>query len=223
MTSLDHWLVATTEPPQVSEPTGFFGALATAAEWFIGLFQEGANFFVALVVGIIPLLIVIIWLGRPRNGIGASPATRVAPTAILAAGPGPPRLARPAPRRVLRRARGRLQHAARPRGVGGVDPRGEQRRRAGRRLARAGDAGDAGAGCMATSQSPRVGLLRCLAGKRDDSDLQASPRLCPIAGRKSLHPTLVAKSFLSISQSVVAKLVLDTVCPIEFVKGEDDR
>lgn len=60
MTSLDDWIVATTEPPQVSDPTGFFGALATAAEWFIGLFQEGASFFVALVVGIIPVLIVLL-------------------------------------------------------------------------------------------------------------------------------------------------------------------
>jgi hypothetical protein len=28
---------------------------------------------------------------------------------------------------------------------------------------------------------------------------------------------------LSISQGVLAKLVLDTICPTEFIKGEDDR
>jgi len=53
-------LVTATTPPTVPKPTGFLGALATGAQAFISTFQEGAKFFTALVVGIIPLLIVLL-------------------------------------------------------------------------------------------------------------------------------------------------------------------
>jgi glucitol/sorbitol PTS system EIIC component len=44
----------------VQKPTGFFGALATAAQWFIGVFQDGGAQFVGLVNGIIPTLVVLL-------------------------------------------------------------------------------------------------------------------------------------------------------------------
>lgn len=53
-------IVAADEPPTVEDPSGFFGALAHAAEYFIGMFREGGDFFLGLVTGIIPLLVVLL-------------------------------------------------------------------------------------------------------------------------------------------------------------------
>lgn len=79
-------LLAAADKPTVAPPTGFFGALAHAAEWFIGLFQAGATFFTGLVVGIIPLLIVLLTaVNALVRGIGPE---RIERFGAMAARPG---------------------------------------------------------------------------------------------------------------------------------------
>jgi PTS system glucitol/sorbitol-specific IIC component len=74
------------DAPNVQPPSGVFGALAHAAEWFIGLFQEGATFLVALITGIIPLLIVLLTaVNALVRGIGPE---RIERLGLVAARPG---------------------------------------------------------------------------------------------------------------------------------------
>jgi PTS system glucitol/sorbitol-specific IIC component len=79
-------LLVAADTPTVAPPTGVFGALAHAAEWFIGLFQAGATFFTGLVVGIIPLLIVLLTaVNALVRGIGPE---RIERFGAMAARPG---------------------------------------------------------------------------------------------------------------------------------------
>jgi len=48
------------DEPTVEDAGGFFGALADGAEYFIDIFATGGEFFKALVIGILPLLIVLL-------------------------------------------------------------------------------------------------------------------------------------------------------------------
>jgi PTS system glucitol/sorbitol-specific IIC component len=52
--------LAADNTPTIKEPGGFFGVLAKAAEYFIGIFSAGGDFFKALVIGIVPLLVVLL-------------------------------------------------------------------------------------------------------------------------------------------------------------------
>jgi len=79
---LDHLglaLLLQEEAEATAQQGGILGALAAAAEWFIGLFRAGGDTFVGFVTGIIPTLIVLLtFFYAVVNLIGEQRVQRVA-------------------------------------------------------------------------------------------------------------------------------------------------